>query len=208
MRSLVFGLLILISTALPRAQEILLHVDFKNFTYPLNDVRDGRDRFAWLDVPRKAHSDTTTVIRLVNGRDISKSSSIVKDGHLYIQQEGFTLQSVEYTDVTGDGKEDAIIVLHYASGGTQNNNYVYVYSLDDRKPKLLGYFRCGDRAYFGLRNVYGKNGHLVVELSDPKKRSGDCCSSGFIRARYKWHNGRFEEFGARRSVALKKPNHP
>jgi hypothetical protein len=204
MRSLVFGLLILLSSGLARAQGILLRVDFNNFTYPLNDALNGVNRFAWLEVPREAHSDTTQ-IRLVNGRDISKSSSVVKDGHVYIQQEGFTLHSVEYTDVTGDGKEDAIVVLHYASGGTQNTNYVYVYSFDERKPKLLAYFRCGDRAHFGLRNVYGQNGHLVVELFDPKKRSGDCCSSAFIRTRYKWHNGRFQGFGARQSVALQKP---
>lgn len=39
----------------------------------------------------------------------------------------------------------------------------------------------------------------------PEKRSGDCCSSGFVRTRYKWHNGRFAVFGPSEPVALEEP---
>ena len=127
------------------------------------------------------------------------------DGHEYTQWEGFTLQSVEFANVTGDGQEEAIIVLHYRTGGTQQTDYVYIYSFAAGKPKLLAYFHSGDRAYSGLRKVYGENGKLVVELFDPEKRTGDCCSSGFVRTRYKWQNGRFEAFGAREYVALQEP---
>jgi hypothetical protein len=127
------------------------------------------------------------------------------DGHEYTQWEGFTLQSVEFANVTGDGQEEAIIVLHYRTGGTQQTDYVYVYSFAAGRPKLLAYFHSGDRAASGLYKVYGENGKLVVELFDPEKRSGDCCSSAFVRMRYKWHNGRFEAFGARESVTLQEP---
>ena len=112
------------------------------------------------------------------------------------------MQSVEFADVTGESKEDAIVVLEYLTGGTQKTHYVYIYSFDDGTPKLLAYFHSGSRAYYGLRKVYGENGKLVVELFDPEKSSGDCCSSGFVRTRYKWHNGRFEAFGARESETL------
>jgi hypothetical protein len=60
------------------------------------------------------------------------------DGKEYNQYAGFTLESVSYADLTGDGKDEAIVVLKYATGGTQTTNYVYVYTLE-QGPKLLAY---------------------------------------------------------------------
>jgi hypothetical protein len=110
---------------------------------------------------------------------------------------GLTFEGVEFADVTGDGLTDAIVALRFDTGGTQYSDYVYIYSLVAGRPKLLAYFHSGDRANSGLYRVYGQAGNLVVELFDPEKESGDCCSSGFIRTRYRWKNGRFEKFGAR-----------
>jgi len=194
MRRLFIGLLLYASIGFTAAQTNIRQVDFKNFTYPLSGTLLGHDRLQWLDMPTGAHSKRKP-IHLVNGDNLTKASSFVMDGHEYTQWEGFTLQSVEFADVAGEGKEDAIVVLKYFTGGTQKTHYVYIYSFDGGKPKLLAYFHSGDRAYSGLRKVYGENGELVVELFDPEKRSGDCCSSGIVRTKYKWHNGRFEEFG-------------
>lgn len=194
MRSLFIGLLLYASMGFTAAQTNIRQVDFKNFTYPLNGTLLGHDRLQWLDMPTEAHSSRKP-IHLANGDDLTKSSSFVMDGHEYTQWEGFTLQSVEFADVTGDGQEAAIVVLHYRTGGTQQTDYVYIYTIAAGKPKLLAYFHAGDRAYSGLWKVSGVNGKLVVELFDPEKRSGDCCSSGIVRTRYKWHNGRFEVFG-------------
>jgi len=204
MRSLALGLLILISAGLATAQKNIRQVDFKNFTYPLSGALLGHDRLQWLDKPSEAHPHRQP-IHLVNGDNLTKASSFVMNGQEYAQWEGFTLQSVEFADATGEGKEDAIVVLEYLTGGTQKTHYVYIYAFGDGKPKLLGYFHSGDRAYSGLRKVYGENGKLVIELFDPQKRSGDCCSSGFVRTRYKWHNGRFEAFGTSEAVTLQEP---
>jgi len=204
MRCLVLGVLILIASELADAQKSIRQVDFKNFTYPFSGTLLGHDRLQWLDMPREAHSNRKP-IHLVNGDDLTKLSSSLIGGHEYTQWEGFTLQSVNFADVTGDGKDDAIVVLKYDTGGTQKTHYVYIYSFDDGKPKLLAYCHTGDRAYSGLYKVYGERGALVFELLDPKKRSGDCCSSGFVRTRYKWHNGRFEVFGAREFATLQEP---
>jgi hypothetical protein len=204
MRPLVIGVLILVSYGFADAQKSIRQVDFKNFTYQLSGTLLGHDSLQWLDMPTEAHPKRKP-IHLVNGDNLTKASSFVMDGHEYTQWEGFTLQSVEFADVTGEGKEDAIVVLKYLSGGTQKTHYVYIYSFDDGKPKLLAYFHSGDRAYSGLYKVYGENGKLVVELLDPEKRSGACCSSGFVRTRYKWRNGRFEAFGAPESVMLQEP---
>jgi hypothetical protein len=186
MRALVLAALLMVSSGLADAQKSVRQIDFKNFTYPLSGRTLGHDRFEWLDTSSARH------ISLVNGKDAPKSP-------------GFTLDSVQFSDVTGEGMEDAVVVLHFNPGGTQQTDYVYVYSFAAEKAKLLAYFHSGDRGYSGLYKVYGESGKLVVELFDPKKRSGDCCSSGFVRTRYKWHVGRFETFGARERVTLQKP---
>ena len=192
MRSLLIGVLILICSGYAASQKSIRQVDFKNFFYPLSGPLLGHSRLQWL--PTKALSSRKPV-HLVNGEDLTKSSSFVMDGQEYAQWEGFTLQSVTFADVTGDGLEKAIVVLHYRTGGTQQTDYVYVYSIAGRKPKLLAYFYTGDRAYSGLHRVFGDHGKLVVELFDPEKRAGDCCSSGIVRTHYQWQHGRFEPIG-------------
>jgi hypothetical protein len=195
MRTLALGILLCLCSGLAVSQNSIRQIDFKNFTYPLSDTLLGHDRLRWLDMPTGAISKRNT-IHLEQGEDLTKSSSIVMEGREYVQWEGFTLESVEFAGVTGGGQEDAIVVLHYRTSGTQQTDYVYIYSFAAGKPKLLAYFHAGDRAHSGLYKVYGEKGALVVELLDPEKRSGDCCSSGFVRHRYKWHNGRFEAFGS------------
>ena len=120
----------------------------------------------------------------------------LRDSGNGITSAGLTLEEVQFMKVTGSGQTDAITVLRYDTGGTMFSYYIYVYSFVDGKPKLMACFHAGDRAYSGLYRVYGQDGKLVIELFDPEKESGDCCSSGFIRTRYVWRNGRFLAFGA------------
>jgi hypothetical protein len=178
MRSLDLGLIIVFVFALGlgTAQETIRQVDFKNFVYPMSGTTLGHDRLVWLDTASKRR------IRLVNGTGIPGKP-------------GFTLASLKFADVTGDGKDSAIVVLHFDTGGTQQTDYVYVYSLTDGKPEPLAYFYTGDRAHSGLYGVYGEGGRLVVELLDPSKSEGDCCSTGFIRTRYQWRIDKFERVG-------------
>ena len=62
--------------------------------------------------------------------ELTKVSSVVVEGRDFSTFEGFTLQSVSFADVKGNGKEDAIVVLLYHSGGTQQTHYVYVFSFE------------------------------------------------------------------------------
>lgn len=194
MRPSMLAMLVCLSMPSIAAQHSIRQVDFKNFTYPLSGPLLGHTELKWLGDPKDGYSRQKP-IHLVNGDDLAKSSSFVMDGQGYTQWAGFTLQSVEYADVTGDGKEDAIVVLRYLTGGTQNTHYVYIHSFDAGKPKLLAHCHTGNRAYLGLYKVYGEHGNLVFELLDPRKSTGDCCSSGFVRTRYKWDGSRFEAFG-------------
>jgi len=195
MRSLVSVIVFCVSFGLAAAQNGIRQVDFKNFSYPLSGPLLGHGELKWLGNPKDGYSKRKP-FHLVNGEDLTKSSSFFMDGREYTQYAGFSLQSVEFADVTGDGKEDAIVVLLYRTVGTQNTHYVYIYSFIEGKPNLLAYCHTGDRAHSGLYKVYGERGKLVFELLDPEKMLGDCCSSGFVRFRYRWHDGRFQEFGA------------
>jgi len=181
MRSLAVATLALVCVGSAAGQGSIRQVDFKNFTYPLSGPTLGHDRLQWLDLSTKRH------IGLQNGKDAS----------------GFSLSSAQFADVTGEGKEDAIVVLHFDTGGTQQTDYVYIYSFKAGKPKLLAYCHTGDRAYSGLFKVYGESGKIVFELLDPKKAIGDCCSTGFIRTRYKWKNGIFMPNGVRQFGKVK-----
>ena len=193
MRSLLLGALILFFSGVAASQKNIREVDFKNFTYPLSGHLLGHDRLQWLS--SDVHPQRKP-IHLINGKDLAKSSSVVMDKREYVQWEGFTLQSVSFADLTGDGQDEAIVVLHYRTGGTQQTDYVYIYSFAAGQPKLLAYFHAGDRAYSGLCKVIGDHAELVVELFDPEKRSGDCCSSGIVRTRYRWEQGQFKAVGA------------
>lgn len=173
------------------AQQNIRQVDFKNFTYPLSGHLLGHSSLEWLDTP--VHPATNRKrIHLVDGSELKKTSSVVVDGKEYGQYEGFTFESVSYADLTGDGNDEAIIVLTYHTGGTQTTNYVYVYSFEEHGPKLLAYCHTGSRSESGLYHVSAKKGLLVVELLDPAKASAECCSSGVLISRYRWQHGVFK----------------
>ena len=202
MRSWLLLLSVVLSCGLASAQQGIKQVDFNNFKYPVTGPLLGHNQLHWLPLPGHSQSKTSW-IHLVHGSDLTKVSSFVMDGKTYTQWEGFTLKSVQYADLNGDGNPEAIIVLHYETGGTQNTNYIYIYTLKNGKPYLLAYCYTGDRADYGLYKVYVSQGALVLDLADPAKSSGDCCSAGIVRVQYRWRDGRFEVFGPSRELLLK-----
>lgn len=185
------------------AQETIRQVDFKNFTYPVSGHLLGHSSLQWFD-PSTANTNMKS-IQLAKGKDLKKLSSFVMGGKEYDQYEGFTLEKVRYADLTADGNEEAVVDLVYHSGGTQTTNYVYIYTLDHHRPKLLAYCHTGSRSYSGLYDVYGQKGLLVFELLDPTRSQSDCCSSGVLITRYKWQSGSFKRVGAAEQRTLPPP---
>jgi hypothetical protein len=114
---------------------------------------------------------------------------------------------IEHGDVTGDGREEAMVALYAEVGGTEGSNDVYVYTLKDGMPALLWKFKTGDRAEGGLRNIYAEDGKLVIELAGkdkfvggdlydpPGTLTGACCPTEFTRTKYRWIRGRFRRSG-------------
>lgn len=105
------------------------------------------------------------------------------------------LRSVVYGDATGDGAEEAMVVLSVVTGGSSIPHVVYVYTLEGEYPKLLWAFYTGDRADGGLRQVRADKGRFVVERYSPEGSKGVCCPTRFIRTHYKWGGNSFERIG-------------
>ncbi|HEV7699963.1 MAG TPA: hypothetical protein VGO43_07025 [Pyrinomonadaceae bacterium] len=120
------------------------------------------------------------------------------------QQMGVSLGKVKYSDVTGDGIEEAIVSMSIQTGGSAIPGMVYVYSLRSGRPSVLWYFSTGDRADGGLRNIYSEKTNLVVELFGPKKKGeADGQLKRFTRTRYVWQNGRFRRKTPKKIIELK-----
>jgi hypothetical protein len=158
-------------------------VDFRNFSYPWEYPNSWPDHLQWMSLRLGQR------IQLVNGTWDDRDDSERADGS---QFSGLTLEGVQYVRLSSANSEDAIVVLRYDSGGTQNHYWVYVYCNSGGAPKLLGFFHAGDRAYYGLDQVFVKDRILNIRLFDPKLRKGDCCSSGYINYQFRWNGEGFE----------------
>jgi hypothetical protein len=162
-------------------------VDFKNFSYPWVHPDGWPDHLQWMSLRLKEH------IQLINGKWDERDTSDEADGP---QFPGLTLEGVKYAKLSDDRTDDAIVVLRYDTGGTQNHYWVYIFGNSGGMPKLLGFFRAGDRAAHGLYQVFAKNRILNVKLYDPKFQEGDCCSSGYLNYRFRWNGRGFETVGS------------
>jgi hypothetical protein len=169
--------------------------DFKNFTYPL---------------PRGWQNPDGSDLTLVDGRRMPVSKFVNDDMEDEEKAEaratrriGMSYVTTKYFDVTGDGQDEAIVILKVETTGNAIPQLVYIYEWNDGKPELVWNFRTGDRADGGLKDMRVENGEFVIELygqdrfllgeTETGKITGDeeqlCCPLFFTRTFYKW-NGR------------------
>ena len=169
--------------------------DFKNFTYPL---------------PRGWQNPDGTDLTLVDGHRMPVSKFIDEEMEDEEKAEARALRRIgmshvttKYFDITGDGQDEAIVILKVETTGNAIPQLVYIYEWKDGQPQLLWNFRTGDRADGGLKDMRAENGEFVVELfgqdrfllgeTETGKITGDeeqlCCPIYFTRTFYKW-NGR------------------
>lgn len=148
--------------------------------------------------------------RLVNG---VFRPEFHKEG--FIERTGAYLTKVEYADVTGDGRREAIAYILPMHQGNAVWYGIYVFSMSNGRPsKILWSFATGDRGVGGLKRVYGRKGRLVVELwgwnSGPDRPPtthivGQAGSSYFTRRTYKWDSRRFRQHGKTRIFKYTEP---
>lgn len=167
---------------------------FANFTYPSRPLFDG-DNY---------HGKRSFTLR----RGIFEPGL---DERGWIKRLGAYLKSVQFVDVTGDGRKEAIVTIGNICDCSGVWFGIYIYKLTGRQPtRLLWAFATGDRAVGGLRHVYGRSGRLIVELygvgsgpnSPPKIYYGaQCCTSDYTRRRYRWNGSRFVQVGKARLLS-------
>ncbi len=189
--------------------------DFKNYTYEL---------------PRGwQNPDGTAEMKLVNGKaapvakDISENADDEQRAELKTQRRiGMTLVTVKYMDLTGDGADEAIVVLKVETGGSAVPQIVYVFEWKNGAPEQIWLFRTGDRADGGLKNFFAENTMFIVELFgqdrfilgqvETGKITGDeeqlCCPTYFTRSAYKWNGAAFLLQGKRHTYSLADPSAP
>jgi hypothetical protein len=183
--------------------------DFKNYTYEL---------------PRGwQNPDGTTDIALTNGKATPYAGKVSEDMSDEEKVEaktrrriGMSYVTTKYLDVTGDGQDEAIVILKVETEGSAIPQIGYVFTWKDGKPELIWPFRTGDRADGGLKDVRSENGMMVVELygqdrfilgqTETGKVTGDeeqlCCPLFYTRSSYKWNGTSFLMQGKRLTFSM------
>jgi hypothetical protein len=177
--------------------------DFTNHTYPL---------------PRGWQNPDGSDIKLENGRVApvaehlgEEMSDEEKARRRAERRIGLSYVTTRFFDVTGDGIEEAIVILKIETGGSAIPQLVYVYEAKDGQPNLIWNFRTGDRSDGGLKDIRPELGQVVLELYgqdrfllgeiETGKITGDeeqiCCPTHFTRSIYEWDKGRFTRKGDR-----------
>ena len=195
-----------------RSTSPLSSFDFKNSSYPL---------------PRGWQNPDGSDLTLVDGRVEPVSKFIDEDMADEEKLEaratrriGMSYVTTRYLDLTGDGHDEAIVILKVETTGNAIPQLVYVYEWKDGKPELLWNFRTGDRADGGLKDLRSENGELVVELygqdrfllgeTETGKITGDeeqlCCPTYFTRTFYKWNGKNFLMQRKRLTYSLANPS--
>lgn len=172
-------------------------VDFRNHSYPL---------------PRGWQNPDNTEAQLVDGRLDPVAKHLPEDlpdeEKAKVKSErriGLSYVTTRFLDVNADGHDDAIVILKIETTGNAIPQIAYVFEWKDTKPELLWFFRTGDRADGGLKDIRTENRELVIELFgqdrfilgevETGKITGDeeqlCCPTHFTRSFYKWNGKHF-----------------
>lgn len=171
-------------------------VDFRNYTYPL---------------PHGWQNPDGSEITLTNGR-----LEPIADETKLERRIGMSYVTTKFLDVTGDGQDEAIVVLKIETGGSAIPQVVYVFEWKNGEPELIWPFRTGDRADGGLKDLRAENGEFVVELygqdrfllgqMETGRITNDveqlCCPTHFTRSFFKWNGKSFLMYGKRLTYSV------
>lgn len=170
--------------------------DFRNRVYPLP--------VGWRGAGMKE-------FRLENGEFPLSASHI-----------GASYVGTKFGDVAGDERAEALVVVKIETGGSANPQIVYIFGWRKDEPEMIAYFRTGDRADGGLKDLraeagelvvqlYGQDRYLIGELETMRIHGDDeqlCCPTFFTRTRYKWNGSVFKMQGTRETYSIEDASAP
>lgn len=167
------SLLVIAAAAAAFAQSDIRKVDFKNFTYLVQCISEQASK--------------------VTVKDGEYSQEKQEDG--YVDRFYFRVFDFAYGDLTGDGRDEAIVLGVCNTGGTGNFSEGFVFTMKGPKPYLVARIPGGDRADGGLRNTRVEDGLLVVASNDAGPDGGACCPQVIVTTKFKVAGGKIVKVG-------------
>ena len=168
----------------PALDHSIRRADFRNFTYE------------WLPAGHDAPAGVTA-ITLKDGE--------AEYGYLPGETPDFaaiSFQDLSYGDVTGDGVEDAVVVLLIDGPGNPRPYGVFVYTEAAGSTRLLWAHTSGGGSHGGLRDAYAKGEHLIVEEYNPNIIDADGkkfylgSAKTYTRVSRRWDGQTFQRVGS------------
>ena len=177
--------LVLLAAFSISAQDTIRNVDFKNFTYDA-DYCGGEN-----------------VVKITVKDGVFQKA--VKDEDGFVDRMYYSIYGIEYGDINGDGKDEAVILSMCNTGGTGNFTEAYIYEIQNGKPIRIMLLSGGDRAFGGLRKAWIEDQILIVESNDAGPAGGACCPEFIVTNKYRYEGKRLREIGKSTSREIYPP---
>ena len=100
---------------------------------------------------------------------------------------------VAYADLTGDGQEDALVIVE--SGGTLGDLGAAVYSLSAGRASVLAWIDRGGQIELRLPNVGPNSALIIVKQGLFAAGDANCCPSRIKETTLRWDGSAFAIFG-------------
>lgn len=186
-----------------------------NFTIMLSYTDDTQNRLSTGDVEEKKKvlgrvlstlkfvEPTDSLIRKVDFEKYLVMSMNLQEqcAPVYPRDRWLSVDSIQYGDLNGDGKEEAVVRAFSCNSGTGGADILSVYSLNSFG-ELVELAMDISRGIFEGKNVYEgsrhsswykiENGKLVGVFGLYKEGDGNCCPTGGTRkVTYQWDGKKF-----------------
>ncbi len=123
-----------------------------------------------------------------------------RDPDAYIERGYFSVSQPAFGDLTGDGVEEAVIVIMESTGGTGRFSGIDVYGMRAGQPVIIGGIPGGDRGDGGISDIALEGSVVVVQRLASQEGDGACCPSKVQIERWTWNGSAFVEDEAARKL--------
>lgn len=137
-------------------------IDFQNFTFPWTKTFGGKG---------KSFTLKNGIAKLTDERELS-------------------FESLSYVDVADDYDEQALVVVKIDDGNA-TYEMLYVFAVENGKPKFLESFEFGDGFNIHFGTAFAAHGELIIETYQQTAKDAECCPSVIDISYYKWHKDKF-----------------